>query len=56
MGRRSNKEIRDEEVAKDIPLGTQQGLDNFLEKGPKNKDKVQHANKGRGPKKTQNNK
>ena len=48
FGRRLNKEIRDEEVAKDISLGTQQGLENFLEKGPKNKEKVQQANKGRG--------
>ena len=49
-------EKREKAAVKDIYLGKQQGLERYLEKGPKNKEKVQHAQKGKGPSVTNNSK
>jgi len=48
VGRKSNKEIRDEETTKEMALGTQQPMESFLGKQTGSHEKSQQRGKG-GP-------
>jgi len=48
VGRKSNKEIRDEVAAKEMALGTQQPMETFLRKDTGSNEKIQLRGKG-GP-------
>jgi len=45
-GRKSNKELRDEAIAKEMALGTQQPMDFFFGKSFGNNEKNQQRGKG----------
>jgi len=46
LGRKTNKELRDEAVAKEMALGTQQPMDTYLGKSTGNMEKIQKKGKG----------
>jgi len=46
VGRKTNKELRDEAAAKEMALGTQQPMDTFLGKTTGNNERSQPKGKG----------